>query len=277
MSASNTYSQAGRSFSLPILGALFIHLVVAALLLGSWSFHTKKVKVFELPKHIVAEVVTLEKPKPVVKPKPVDRPKPVTKPTSKPAVKSKPKEVATTKPKETAAVEKVIDISKEGPKEALVVEEPPVVEKPVEIESDPEENLFEDLLAGLAAEEQEISQQIENIEGSKARAEHIRSQVNNYVGAITQQVEEKWSRPAELRLMDLANVEAKVAVEILPTGELQNASIVKSSGNTNYDQSVLRAIEKVRRFNVPEDSEVFEAGGFRRLNITFRPEDLMKP
>ncbi|MDO7636672.1 MAG: TonB C-terminal domain-containing protein, partial [Porticoccaceae bacterium] len=110
-----------------------------------------------------------------------------------------------------------------------------------------------------------------------ARRIAIEAQVGDYVLAITQQIEEKWSRPAELRLMDLADIQAVVAVEILPTGELQSASILQASGNANYDQSVLRAIEKVRRFRVPADPEVFEMGGFRRLNIIFRPEDLMKP
>lgn len=76
--------------------------------------------------------------------------------------------------------------------------------------------------------------------------------------------------------MDVSQLVATVQVELLPTGELLKVTLTQSSGNANYDQSVLRAIERVRRFSVPDDAEVFEAGGFRRLNVIFTPEDLMK-
>ncbi len=275
---------AGKQFSLPIIGAIAVHIVVFALLLGSWNMTYKEPKKFEIPKNIKAEMVTIEKPKPEpVKPKVVPKQetkaKQVEQPKPKPVTPAKEvaKPVAETKPKEPAPkpVDKAVNVSKE-----VVKPEPIATPKPapvVEPEPVPVENLFDDLLAEMAAEDEAIQDKIQEIEDSKARQAKIAAQVSDYITLITQQVEEKWSRPVELRLMDLSNIEAVVAVEILPTGELQSASIVRSSGNVNYDQSVIRAIEKVRRFTVPQDSEVFEAGGFRQLNIIFRPEDLMKP
>jgi colicin import membrane protein len=279
--SSRDETQVSSNLSLPFIGAITIHFVVGALLLGSWQFSYKKPVEFEIPKHIKAEMVAIEAPKPapVVKPKPKPAVKPKPKPIAKPVAKPKP----TPKPKETpvvketvAPVEKVIDLSKETLAAETVTPEP-VQEKEPEVPAATEEDLFESLLAGLAAEETAINDQLEVIEQNKQRDSEIQAQVSDYISAITLQVEQQWSRPAELRLMDLSNIEALVSVELLPTGELQDASILRSSGNENYDQSVLRALEKVRRYKVPTDSEVFEAGGFRRLNITFRPEDLLKP
>ncbi|WP_196157294.1 cell envelope integrity protein TolA [Reinekea sp. G2M2-21] len=274
----------GQNLSLPIIGAVAVHLVVFTLLIGSWSFSYSKPKTFEIPKSIKAELVVLEKPKPVQEKPVVTQPKPQPKPetVSKPKPKAETKPVVQPKteakpvlPKPVEPKPNTVNVSKPAETKPAVVETPKQTEtKP---ETAPAEDLFENLLAEMAAEDSAIQEQIEAIEQSQIRQAEIAAQVSDYIVVITQQVEEKWSRPVELRLMDLSNIEAVVAVEILPTGELQSATVVQPSGNENYDQSVLRAIEKVRRFTVPQDSEVFEAGGFRKLNITFRPEDLMKP
>lgn len=277
--------------SLPVFGAVAIHLVLGVILLGTWQFSHKKPEEFKIPDSIRAEVVVLEAPaakpesKPVAKPqpKPVTQPKPKPKPEPKPEPKPVVKETPKPEPKPVAkppepAPANTIDLSKEEPA-AVEVEQPEVVEPKVEPETPPQsdEDLFENLLAGLAAEEEEISDKIEAIEANQARQAEIEAQVQNYIASILEQVSSTWSRPAEVRLMDVSRLEAGVLVELLPTGELQSVSIVNSSGMDTYDRSVLRAIERVRRFNVPSDSEIFEAGGFRRISITFRPEDLMKP
>lgn len=279
------------AFGAPIFSAIIVHVVVAVLLLSSWNFSVNQPDAFELPKNIRAEFVQIEQAKPepevvepLVNPKPPVRetPKPVETPKSLPPkpepVVAKPEPIPQVKAPEPVIEQptpepEAINISQE-PEPRIVEQQPDPVEETTI--SKPEEDLFGDLLAGLAAEEQAISNKIEEITQSQIRAAQIQSEINNYQRTITAQIEEKWSRPVELRLMDLSSIEAVVAVEILPTGELQKATIARSSGNTNYDQSVLRAIEKVRRFSVPDDPELFEAGGFRNLNITFRPEDLMK-
>lgn len=282
----------GKHFSLPVVGAVAVHAVVAALLFGSWSLTSHKTLEFKIPDHIRAEIVTIEQPKPepapVTKPEPKPQPKPQPKAEPKPQPKAEPKPepkpqpVTETKPEPVQPKpEPVVQ-----PEEAVVNLNEEVVEAAAdeptpEVESDPvsdlpsDEELFESLLAGLAQEDEEISQKIADIEQQQARDAEIAAQVSDYKAVITEQIIQKWSRPVELQLIDVSGFEAKVLVELLPTGELLDVSITESSGHANYDQSVVRAIEKVRRFNVPEDAEVFEAGGFRRLIVTFRPEDLM--
>lgn len=275
------------SFGAPIFSALIVHAVVGFLLLTSWNFSINQPEAFELPKNIRAEFVQVERARPepeIVQAPPAQPPKPAPKPVEAPKP-APPKPAPVVKPEPTPVVKapepvveppipEAINISQQTPEPAPQPEpKPQPVEEPVQAA---EEDLFGDLLAGLAAEEQAISNRIEEITQSQIRAAQIQSEIDNFQQNITSQIEERWSRPAELLLMDVSNIEAVVSVELLPTGELQRATITRSSGNANYDQSVIRAIERVRRFAVPSDPELFEAGGFRNLNITFRPEDLMK-
>jgi TonB family protein len=274
-----------KTFSVPITLALGVHILVALMVFSSWSFSSTKPKAFELPNSIRAEVVTIAKPepKPVVKPKPVAKPKPKPAPITKPV--PKPIEAAKPKTPEVKVPEKTV------PKELTTKPVPTPVETIPEVVTPSKEEvakaaadaqardaaLFDNFLAGLDAEDAKIEDKLAQIDADNARAQQIGLEIENYTAAITQQISQRWSRPAELRLKDLTGLEAKVSVQLLPTGELSAVSLVESSGMQTYDQSVLRAIERVRRFKVPEDPNVFEAGGFRRLIITFIPEDLMQP
>jgi colicin import membrane protein len=271
----------GRQYSLPIVGALVTHVIVLGLMFGSWRFSFESHKEFDIPDHIVASVVTVEQlkkaePTPVVSPRPTPTP-----PAPEPVVKETPKPVVKKEPEPEPVV-----VEPPEPEQEIVTEtvpektEPEIKEpEPVEVQPEPvvenEDDLFSDLLEGLAAEEASINEQIEMIESNQAKQAQIDSAVSSHSAIIRSQIEQQWSRPPELRLMSLQGIEAVVLVELLPTGELLKASIIKSSGNQRFDDSVLRAVERVRRFSVPENAEAFEQGGFRRLNITFRPEDLM--
>ncbi|EAR08237.1 cell envelope integrity protein TolA [Reinekea blandensis] len=279
-----------QHFTVPILAAVVVHLVVVGLLLGSWSLSFQRTVDFEIPDHIRAEIVRVDEvqpepqpvveqpaPKPTPKPEPKPEPAPKPEPKPEPAPQPKPEPVPEPKP-EPAPVEDTVDLSEatepETPQEP--VQEPPAETAPEQPAEPSQEDLFESLLEGLAEEDEQINQQIAEIEQAQQRQAEVRQQVNNYQAAITEQIAQRWSRPVELRLMDVSQLEASVLVELLPTGELLNVTLTRSSGNSNYDQSVLRAIERVRRFSVPDDAAVFEAGEFRRLNVTFRPEDLDK-
>lgn len=65
------------------------------------------------------------------------------------------------------------------------------------------------------------------------------------------------------------NPEAIFDVTILPTGELLNVRMRKSSGHAAYDDAVERAIRKSEPLPLPEDRAVFR----RDLELKFRPQD----
>ncbi|HTQ02165.1 MAG TPA: cell envelope integrity protein TolA, partial [Casimicrobiaceae bacterium] len=71
--------------------------------------------------------------------------------------------------------------------------------------------------------------------------------------------------PSELS----GNPEAIFEVVQLPTGEIIEATLVKSSGNRAYDDAVQRAIIKSSPLPRPDRSELFQ----RALTLKFRPQD----
>lgn len=292
MSSQTLYSSES-DYTLPLVFAVAVHLLAAVLFFGNIGLQsTPKRADFELPASIKASVVQIEQavpPEPVVQqaPKPEPKPAPVVQPKPQPVkteptpvepipkpVEPAPKPVESApKPIEPAPVETTVPSTLQVPEKPA---EPVVTEPaPDDTEVISEAELLDNFLAELEAEDRAIEQQLAAIAAENERAAQVSAAVANYRQLITQQIQQRWSRPAELRLMDLSNIQAVVAVQLLPTGELDSATIIEASGLATYDQSVLRAIERVRRFEVPEDSDLFEAGGFRRLTITFRPEDLM--
>jgi colicin import membrane protein len=93
----------------------------------------------------------------------------------------------------------------------------------------------------------------------------------SYVALIVDRIERNWSRPASAR----RGMVCELRLQLVPTGEVVNVSIVKSSGNAAFDRSAEQAVKKAGRFSELQQVEpaVFEAY-FRQLTIKFNPKDL---
>jgi colicin import membrane protein len=93
----------------------------------------------------------------------------------------------------------------------------------------------------------------------------------SYVALIVDRIERNWSRPASAR----RGMVCELRLQLVPTGEVVNVSIVKSSGNSAFDRSAEQAVKKAGRFSELQQVEpaVFEAY-FRQLTIKFNPKDL---
>ena len=92
-----------------------------------------------------------------------------------------------------------------------------------------------------------------------------------FVALIQQTVINYWSRPPSAR----NGMEAELAIQLIPTGEVVSVTIVRSSGNSAFDRSAVNAVEKAGAF--PELQKL--PGGefektFRRFRLLFKPEDL---
>jgi len=90
-----------------------------------------------------------------------------------------------------------------------------------------------------------------------------------YFQLIERQIMMNWSRPPSTRNSMFVGME----IHLLPNGELKDVFITVSSGDLATDLSAERAVRKVSRYEVPEDTKLFELY-FRRFEIGFRPEDL---
>jgi colicin import membrane protein len=170
------------------------------------------------------------------------RPKP--KPVAKAKPKPKPKPVA--KPKAQA---------KPAPKA-----EPKPKPEPRITEAELAAIARADLARAVAEEEQQVE--------ATATAEEMAA---SYAALIQQTVVNYWSRPPSAR----NGMEALLAIQLIPTGEVVSVSVLKSSGSTAFDRSAINAVEKAGSF--PELQKLppreFEKT-FRRFRLLFRPEDL---
>ncbi|TXS96558.1 TonB family protein [Parahaliea maris] len=234
----------------PTLATLFLHGLVIYLLTANWDLFEEKVIVAKvIPKAIDAKLVDISE---ISKPKPVEQPKPAApKPKPKPKPAPKPKPVETKKPAPKPVEKKV---------------EPKPQPKPVEKKPDPGPSR-EDLLR----------QQREDMARTMAQEEAAQAAVTademaaSFAALIQRTVIGYWSRPPSAR----NGMEVLLQLQLIPTGEIVSVTVLKSSGNTAFDNSAINAVEKAGSF--PELKKLpprkFEET-FRRFRLLFRPEDL---
>jgi colicin import membrane protein len=101
---------------------------------------------------------------------------------------------------------------------------------------------------------------------ARALAETARNKaLLEYVNRIRTKVRQNWNLPPDLQ----GNPQCVFKVVQLPTGEVLEATLVKSSGNAAYDEAVYRAIMKSSPLPLPASREQF----YRELELTVRPRD----
>ena len=108
-------------------------------------------------------------------------------------------------------------------------------------------------------------------EDSAAGAVTAEEMSASYAASIRDTVESYWSAPPSAR----NGMQALLAIQLVPTGELVSVSVLRSSGSAAFDRSALNAVEKAAAFpelrNLPRRE--FERR-FRRFQLLFRPETL---
>lgn len=109
---------------------------------------------------------------------------------------------------------------------------------------------------------------------SQARelAETEAEMVMAYTAAIHDAVQQRWSRPPSAR----NNMTTVLRIRLIPTGEVVDVEIVRSSGDAAFDRAAETAVRAVGRFHELQGMppRMFERN-FRSLLLTFRPEDLL--
>lgn len=100
------------------------------------------------------------------------------------------------------------------------------------------------------------------------RAESVVGDIQGYIQALIQR---NWLVPKTAR----NGMEAVVAIRLLGNGEVDQASIYKSSGDAAFDQSALQAVYRTERFErVAEVDPILFERRLRSIHIVFRPEGL---
>lgn len=244
----------GRSFALSVA----VHVVLAAVLfLGvRWQVHP--------PDTVTVDLVDALPPPPapvVEAPKPPPPPPPKVEPEVKPPPPvAKPDIVIREKPK-----------PKPKPKP-----EPKKVEKKTVSEPKPDLEMQKRMQEQLAQEQKTLDQQqqerrlrellaAQQADAARKATAARESALGQYTALIRAKVRGNWILPQDLQ----GNPEAVFLVIQLPTGEVLNVRLLKSSGNPAYDTAVERAILKSSPLPLPSDRSLFD----RELKLTFRLRD----
>jgi TonB family protein len=247
----------GQLTLLPMAATLVLHLLLLAALVVRFqpASATRTIEARVLPPSVInATLIDAASLKPKPKPKPgKSAPQPSARkeaPSSKPAARStpaatSPSAATTTKPAATKPVPAKAAPAKAEPR--ISAEELAAISR-------------RELAAALAAEEETVEVAVTAEQMSASYAALIRDTVVNY-----------WSRPPSAR----NGMEALLAIQLVPTGEIVSVSVLRSSGSTAFDRSAINAVEKAGSFpelkNLPPRE--FEKT-FRRFQLLFRPEDL---
>jgi colicin import membrane protein len=109
----------------------------------------------------------------------------------------------------------------------------------------------------LAAEQEHLATQ---------RRSAMQRMIDEYVLYIQEKVQRSWIRPPSSG----GELSCTVEVRLIPSGEVIDAQIVRSSGNDAFDRSVEAAVLKASPLPVPPDPDVMEQ--FRTLRFEFKPE-----
>lgn len=233
-------AHAVRSYGGPLLLALLVHLAALTALHGGW-FPGIEPESRAIKSNLVQSQLIVMQPKAPPKPKP----KPAL---PKPAAEA-PKVVA---PEPQAQPEPRRDLEAERRER----EAAQALERQQRRLAELAQNSFAQALAE---------------EASELAADQDLSAAQSFRFGIYQRVVANWSRPPSAR----NGMQARLLVELIPTGAVVGVTVVESSGNSAFDRSAEAAVRKARAFDVPREPDLFERH-FRRFSLLFKPEDLLR-
>lgn len=248
----------GNLTLLPLAATLGLHLAIILVMVLRWQAdseaRTIEARVLP-PKAINATLIDAESLKPKKKAAPKRTSPPPRKAPSKPAPKAQ-----SSAPASQAAPTAAPSTSSSRPKPAA---RPAPRPKPVE-----EKRISAEELAAISRAELAKAVEAEDTRSVAVTAEEMSA---SYAALIRDTVVNYWSRPPSAR----NGMEALLAIQLVPTGEIVSVSVLRSSGSVAFDRSAMNAVEKAGSFpelrNLPPRE--FEQT-FRRFQLLFRPEDL---
>ena len=96
-----------------------------------------------------------------------------------------------------------------------------------------------------------------------------RNEVLFFSSMIQNQIREVWKKP-----LITEGLVVEIELQLLPTGEILDSNVIKTSGNKSFDVSALSAITRVGKFmNISMPSKLFDEN-FRKFTLVFRAENL---
>ena len=268
-----------RGYGLAVVVALALHIVVISLFAIEWPEDKRQVAE-PTPKNIQAKVIQIEN-KDVKKRKQLEQKRLAKKKRDAKRRKeaARKKKLADAKAKKDKAVKdkaakaKLAKDKAAKDKAALdkANKDKLAADSAKALALEKEQQAFDDqqeqeLLEALAVEEQQRS--MDKALADEQQASKNAAITNDVVSQIQAKIYEAWRYPPSAR----PEMEVIVRISLVPTGEVIQVALEKSSGNQALDRSVLAAVKRAQPLPVPKDSRLFEQQ-FRNFVMSFRPED----
>jgi colicin import membrane protein len=234
------------SFALAVL----MHVVLAVFIIYGIHWQTQKPEVVEV------DLVRAVPPAPTSAPEP--KPEPTPEPKPEPKVEPKP----VPKPEPVKPPPKPDIAQKEKPKP------PPSPPKPEPKPEPPKPDPFQEQLKREAEQLQRqkvaaaAAQELDSLKAQQASSAKSNA-LADYIAKIKGKVRGNIVLPGDIK----GNPEAVFEVTQLPSGEVLNVKLKKSSGNPAWDNATERAILKSSPLPKPTQSDLFS----RSLELKFRP------
>ena len=114
--------------------------------------------------------------------------------------------------------------------------------------------------------EDALKKQLEAEQASRVRAEAATA-MSALVDRIAAAVENNWRRPLNSR----SGLKATIRVKVSRNGDVQSANVVKSSGDSFFDQSAELAVKKASPLPFPTDPKYYEH--INEFDLLFNPDD----
>ncbi|WP_432695424.1 cell envelope integrity protein TolA [Marinobacterium sp. YM272] len=186
----------------------------------------------------------------------------------KAAAEKKKAELAARKKAEALAKQKAAEEAKRQEQARRQAEEKAQQEAAARAKAEAQAQARAEAAAKQRAEEAAAQARAEQARQAAQRAQAVVGDITSYIHGLLQR---NWRIPATAR----NGMEAVVSIRLLGNGEIDQASIVESSGDAAFDRSALQAVYRTERFErVAEvDPIVFERR-LRSIRVVFRPEGL---
>lgn len=160
----------------------------------------------------------------------------------------------------------------------LVFEKPLVISKKKNIKKVKELIQEEPIISPTVLETANAKAEIETVKVEKnlllkqILGEEIKSSVEEisyYSNLIRDQVIINWKQPSSAK----KGMSAEILITLVPTGEIVQVKLTKTSGNQAFDSSTLNAIQKVSKFDGLDMSRRLFDNNFRKFTLVFNPEN----
>ena len=176
-------------------------------------------------------------------------------------------------------IDNLYSLNKIEPMPAYLVFEKPQVLKKMANKKTVKKQIFEEpVVASPIPQAADTRSELENIKVEKDLL--LKEIINNetkssveeisfFSNLIRDQVIMNWKQPSSAR----KGMTVEILITLVPTGEIIEVNLTKSSGNQAFDNSALNAVQKVSKFESLDMGRKLFDNHFRKFTLVFNPDN----